>query len=156
MARKDYYHVESSPKPNSIVAAASAVVISEDGKILLHKRRDNNFWSLLGGKMEPGETIHETAVREVREESGLVVEVVKLIGVYTDPHHIIEYSDGEIRQQFSICFQCKIISGSIQCSDESFEVQLFYPEEIKNLNLHPAQRIRIEDCLANNNTAFYR
>lgn len=156
MSRKDYYHELGSPKPNSLVPAASAVVTNENGHILLQKRKDNDLWSLPGGVMEIGESIEETIVREVWEETGLEVEVLKCIGIYTDPKHVIEYSDGEVRQQFSICFECRIISGSITVSSESVEVNFFSLNEIKKLEIHPAQIVRIDDYLSNQAQASIR
>lgn len=139
MGRKDYYHEENAPKPNSIVPAASAVVLNQDGKILLHKRRDNALWSLPGGAMELGESIGETIIREVKEETGYDVDVVKCIGIYTDPSHIIAYDNGEVRQQFSICFECRILGGELSMSEESHQVGFFNIEEIEQLEMHPAQ-----------------
>ncbi|MFB9277634.1 NUDIX domain-containing protein [Cohnella cellulosilytica] len=156
MNRKDYYYDIDAPKPNVIVAAASAVVTNDKNQILLHKRRDNNSWSLLGGAMECGENIGATIIREVKEESGLDVRIEKLIGVYSDPNHVIEYSDGEIRQQFSICFHCIVESGGITVSKESFEVQFFDKEELSSLLMHPAQRIRLDDFFLDSTKSVIR
>jgi 8-oxo-dGTP pyrophosphatase MutT (NUDIX family) len=71
------------------------------GRILLIKRRDNKLWALPGGGHDVGETIEQTAVREVKEETGLGVEVTALTGIYTDPAHIVAFSNGDVRQQFS-------------------------------------------------------
>ncbi len=87
---------------NSLTPAASAVVTDEDGRILLHRRSDNDLWSIPGGAMEIGESIAETAVRETREETGLDVRPLYVVGVYSNPGHVVEYSDGEVRQQFSV------------------------------------------------------
>lgn len=154
--RKDYYHQEHAPTPNSIVPAASAVVVDDEGKILLHKRRDNHLWSLPGGAMELGESIKETIIREVKEETGFVVKVVRCIGIYTDPRHIIAYADGEVRQQFSICFECRIVGGRKLVSPESTEVKFFRKDELDQLDLHPAQRLRLEDYFKNQVTTFIR
>lgn len=156
MARKDYYYDPNAPKPNSIVAAASAIVTNSDGHILMHKRKDNDKWSLVGGAMEHGETLAQTAIREIKEESGFDVDVKKLIGVYSDPNHIIAYTNGEVRQQFSICFHCKVKGGDLTVSDESHEVKFFSIEELSKIDMHPAQRVRIDDYLSNQETAFYR
>jgi ADP-ribose pyrophosphatase YjhB (NUDIX family) len=156
VARKDYYHQPNAPQPNSIVPAASAVVTDSNGKILLHKRRDNALWSLPGGALELGESIEQAISREVKEETGFEVEVLKCIGIYTDPEHIIAYSDGEVRQQFSICFECRIIGGELSISSESYEVQFFTVEETKQLAMHPAQRVRIQDYLQHQEKAFIR
>lgn len=156
MARIDYYHQSHAPKPNSLVPAASAIVVNDEGKILLHKRSDNHLWSLPGGAMDLGESIEETIIREVKEETGLDVEVLRCIGLYTDPQHIIAYSDGEIRQQFSICFHCQPIGGKIMISSESTQVMFFTKEEIEQMDLHPAQRIRISDYFADQANVFIR
>lgn len=156
MARVDYYHQPNAPEANSLVPAASAVVSNQSGQILLHKRSDNHLWSLPGGAMELGESIAETIVREVYEETGFKVEISRCIGIYSDPHHRIAFSDGEVRQQFSICFACQIIGGQLTMSHESTELRFFSPQELEQLDLHPAQRIRIEDYLAQHPTPFIR
>lgn len=156
MSRTDYYHVDNAPKANSIVTAASAVVVNKKGEILIHRRTDNNLWSLLGGAMEPGESIAETITREVFEESGLHVHVVKMIGVYSDPKHIIAYSNGEVRQQFSICFLCAVEAGELKISDESKELKFVSINDIKAYHLHDAQFVRIYDYLKNQKEAFIR
>ena len=156
MARTDYYYSDEAPKVNSIVAAASAIVTLKDGKIVLHKRVDNKEWSLLGGGMEYGESISETILREIKEESGLNCEIHKVIGIYTNPNHVIAYSDGEVRQEFSICFHCITDDGKIIVSDESTEVRAFTRDEIELLCLHPAQKIRIDDYFRKEAEAFIR
>src|SRR5438093_13780789 len=97
--RIEHYYDSGAPQPNSVVPAASAVVEDGQGRVLLHLRRDNQLWALPGGTMDIGETIEQTAIREVKEETGVDIEIVRLVGIYSDPHHVIEYSDGEIRQQ---------------------------------------------------------
>lgn len=147
MARTDYFHDPHAPKANSIVPAASAIVTNDEGKILLHRRSDNNLWALPGGTMEIGERIAETVIREVKEETGFDINPEYIIGIYTDPNHVLAFSDGEIRQQFSLCFACTIVGGTIHVSDESFEVDFFLPQEIKHLNMHPSTRLRIQHYL---------
>lgn len=156
MARIDYYYQPNSPKPNSLVPATSAIVSNQNGEILLHKRSDNHLWSLPGGGMELGESIEQCIIREVKEETGFDVEVIRCIGIYTDPHHLIQYSDGEVRQQFSILFECRVIGGEIAVSFESTQVKFFSKKELALLDLHPAQKIRIQDFYANQERAFIR
>ncbi len=156
MSRKDYYYDKEAPQINAIVAAASAVVTTPDGKIVLHRRRDNDAWSLLGGKMEYGETVEATVLREIREEAGVDAVVKKLIGVYSNPHHVIAYADGEVRQEFSICFHCETKETCFAVSGESREVKAFSYEELKNLSMHPTQMQRIDDFIKNNERAFIK
>jgi len=156
MARRDYYHEANAPKPNSIVPAVSAVVCSDDGRIVLHLRTDNGYWSLPGGGLDVGEDVASAIVREVKEETGFDVKIERLVGIYSDPAHVIAYDNGEVRQQFSICFSCRIASGSLAVSNESKEVRLFRPEEITELSIHPANRIRLDDFFEGAERPFIR
>ena len=133
MARTEHYDDPDAPPPNSLVPAASAVVANERGEILMQRRRDNDLWALPGGTMDLGESIGETAVREVREETGLNIEIDGIVGIYSDPRHLIEYSDGEVRQQFNICFRGRLIDGTLQRSDESTDVRWVAPAELETI-----------------------
>ena len=148
MARIEHYDDPNAPKPNSLVPAASAVVTNEHGEILMQQRVDNNFWALPGGTMDFGETIVHTAEREVHEETGLDVRVDGIVGTFSDPRHIIEYSDGEVRQQFNICFHAILMGGQLRSSAESTEVRWIPPEQLKELEMHHTTRRRLEHFLA--------
>ncbi|MGH3633493.1 MAG: NUDIX hydrolase [Mycobacterium sp.] len=145
--RTDYWNDSNAPIANSLVVAASAIIATVEGRIVLQKRVDNNLWALPGGGMELGESIRTTATREVKEETGLTVTVDYVVGVYSDPSHVFAYDDGEVRQEFSVCVKCSIVSGSLQSSDESHNVMLFLPSQIQNLQVHPRIRARIDDYL---------
>ena len=151
MARIDHLNNPNAPRANSIIPAASAIVVNNEGKMLLHRRSDNDRWALPGGTMEIGENISGTIKREVKEETGLDVEPEYITGVYSDPHHIIEYSDGEIRQEFSVCFACKIVKGDLHVSDESFELKFFTIQELEALDMHESTRLRIKHYLEHRN-----
>lgn len=110
-----------------------------------HRRRtDNGLWALPGGAQEFGEYIAETAVRETLEETGVTVEVTDIVGIYTNPNHLVEFSDGEVRQQFSICFRARYVSGEPATSDESSSVRWVAPDELDTLKIHPSMRLRID------------
>ena len=144
MTRIEHYNDPDAPRANSLVPATSAVVVDPEGRILLHRRTDNQLWSIPGGGMEIGETIAETVVREVEEETGLKVEPDRLVGIYTNPRHVTEYTDGEVRQQFSICFACHPVGGQlVERADESLEVGFFSPEQIEAMPMHSSIRLRI-------------
>ncbi len=148
MIRVEHYDDPNAPRANSLVPAASAIVTDDQGRILLHRRSDTQLWSIPGGAMEVGESIAQTVVREVQEETGLVVEPERLLGIYTNPNHVIEYGDGEIRQQFSICFACRPVGGELATStEESLEVGFFTPEQIEHMSMHASIRLRIAHYL---------
>lgn len=145
MARVDYLDDTNAPPANSLIPAASAIVTDKRGRILLHHRSDNGLWALPGGTMALGESIGETVIREVKEETGLDVEPQYVVGIYTNPHHVIAFSDGEVRQEFSVCFACKVSGGMLKISDESTDLRFFTAGQITHLNMHPSIRQRIAD-----------
>ena len=101
MPKRDYYDDPAAPKANSIVVAVTAAVRNPSGELLLIERTDNGLWALPGGAQDLGESVVEAAQREVREETGIDVEITGLSGIYSDPRHVIAYDNGEVRQEFS-------------------------------------------------------
>jgi len=148
MARIDHYHEAKPPQATRIVPAVSAVLCDAEGKFILQRRSDNGLWALAGGMIEPGETVVEALRREVREETGYEIEIERLLGIYSDPHYVIEYSDGEVRQEFSICFAARVTGGRQSVSAESLAVKSFAESELAALNIHPAIRKRINDYMS--------
>lgn len=147
MGRVDYYRDPDAPEANSLVVGSSAVVADDRKRILLHRRSDSGNWALPGGGMDIGETFAESAVREVREETGFDVQIDRIVGIYSDPGHVFAYDDGEVRQEFSICLACTITGGSLKVSAESTDVGFFTVTEIAGLAMHESVRKRIGDYL---------
>lgn len=149
MTRIDHYHDSDAPRATRMVPAVTAIVRDGPGDILLQKRVDNELWALPGGVIDIGETVSQAVTREVKEETGLDVEITRLVGIYSDPHHVIEYSDGEVRQQFSICFETTSRGGQLAASSESTEVRFVTINELDSLPIHPSMRLRIQHALEN-------
>lgn len=148
MGRIDYIDDPNAPAINSVVPSVVAIVQDDEGRILMIHKTDNEKWALPGGGHEPGESISDTVVREVREETGYDVEVQTLTGIYTNPNHRMSYDDGEVRQQFSIAFRARLIGGDKRTSSESSEVEWLKPEQIEQLDLHPSMRLRLQHALS--------
>ncbi|MGY4100426.1 NUDIX domain-containing protein [Nocardia sp. R16R-3T] len=145
MARRDYENDPNAPEANSLVPAASVVVVNDTGQILLQRRVDNEMWALPGGKMELGESLAECGIRETKEETGIDIEIIGIVGTYTNPGHVFAYDNGEVRQEFSICLLGRPLSGTIRVSDESTEVAWFDAGEIDTLPMVASIRKRIDD-----------
>ncbi|WP_431728093.1 NUDIX hydrolase [Verrucosispora sp. TAA-831] len=147
MPRRDYFNDPNSPKANSVVPSVVAAVRNQRGELLMIHRTDNNLWALPGGGHDVGESISDTVVREVREETGIEVEVMSLVGIYTNPRHVMAYDDGEVRQQFSICFTARPVGGQLATSTESRDVRWVNPADLGQLDIHPSMRLRIDHAL---------
>jgi len=144
MARRDFLDDPSAPKANSIVPSVTAVVTNDVGELLLVHKTDNGLWALPGGGMDPGESIAQAAVRETKEETGMDIEVTGVVGLYTNPNHVIAYDDGEVRQQCSVCFTTRLVGGQLATSSETSEVGFVALERLDELNIHPSMRLRID------------
>ncbi|WP_416978723.1 NUDIX hydrolase [Streptomyces sp. T028] len=145
MSRRDYEDDPNAPKANSLVPAASAVVVDDSGRILLQRRSDNGMWALPGGAMHIGESLPDCAARETLEETGIEVEVIGIVGTYTNPRHVFAYDDGEVRQEFSICFLARPVAGELTLSEESTDARWFRPSEVAALPMVPSIRKRVND-----------
>ncbi len=104
---------------------STAIIPYPDDKILLIKRNTRPFvgyWALPGGRMDPGEVIEQTVVREVKEETGLDVEIASKIGEYVEKgvKDDIEY------EYYPICFVVKPVGGELKKQDSEIqEMTLF-------------------------------
>lgn len=155
VARIDYFNDPNAPAANSIVPSVTAVVLDQAGDLLLVHKTDNDLWALPGGGVDPGESVSEAVLREVLEETGMDVEVVRLSGVYTNPRHVMAYDDGEVRQQFSLCFIARLIGGEPRTSSETSEVAFVPIDRLDALNIHPSMRLRIDHGLDATRTCVY-
>ncbi|WP_328422776.1 NUDIX domain-containing protein [Micromonospora sp. NBC_00389] len=144
MARTEHYHDPDAPTANSIVVAVSVFVTDQQGLLLLVKRDDNGVWSLPGGGQEIGEYVAETAVRATLAATGVLVEVAGVVGVYSDPSHVIEHADGEVRQQLSLCFRARPLTGVSTPSGEPTAMRWVTREELSRLSVHPSTMLRIK------------
>jgi len=146
--RIDYLDYSAAPRATSVVPSANVIVVNDQGEILMIRRTDNGNWAVPGGGMDLGESITDTAVRETREETGIACEITGLVGIYTNPRHVILYtSNGEVRQEFSIFFTSRPVSGELRPSSESSEPQWVSPNVIPSLRMHPSMRQRIQHYL---------
>ena len=122
-----------------------SALIFEQGRVLLALRRDIGWWNLPGGGMEIGETVEETVLREVKEETGLEVEIEQLVGVYSKPQ----------KQEVVLSFRCRRVGGMLTETEESSECCYFDPIVLPVKTL-PKHRQRVEDALLHQDRAIMR
>ena len=114
--------------------SAAAVVFDDAGRILLIKHRDTDTWVTPGGAIEPGETPAEAAVREMWEETGLVVRPVRILGVFGGPEFVVEYSNGDRTSYVIVAFEARVVGGKLKrVTEESADAAYFSREEAQAL-----------------------
>jgi 8-oxo-dGTP pyrophosphatase MutT (NUDIX family) len=149
MARlAEYYHDPHAPAVNLVWPSGFAAVRGADGRLLLARRADSGNWELPGGKVDIGESITDAVLREVAEETGLRIAVTGLLGVYTDPDHVLVDAGGVVRQQFALCFEAVPVSGLARPDhEENTEVGWFRAADLPRLPMHPSMRLQVEHAL---------
>lgn len=140
--RIDYLNDPGAPAPNSLVPSVLVIVAGTEGRILAIERTDNGWWSLPGGAIELGESVAQAAVRETEEETGISSEITGLVGIYSDPGHVIHYtSNDEVRQEFGILLTARALGGALRPSTESSRVEWVAPRHLQT-KLIPADPLR--------------
>jgi ADP-ribose pyrophosphatase YjhB (NUDIX family) len=139
---------------NTPHSGANAIVLNDQGEVLLIKRSDNGRWCLPGGHVDYGETIQQTAIREAYEETGVRIKVKRLSGVYSQPYQAVE---GLARPSHYVivALVCHPVGGELRLSKESTDVRYFAPDQLPE-TLWSWHRERIEDALQNQAAAFIR
>ncbi len=147
-SRIDYYDDPDAPPANSLVPSANVIVVDDQDRVLVIHRTDNDNWAVPGGAMELGESLVDCGVRETHEETGIECEITGLVGIFTDPKHLIEYtSDGEVRQEFSVLFTGRPLGGVPTASSESREVVWVPREELASLTMDRSMWFRLQQWL---------
>ena len=116
------------------------IIRDEQNRVLLCFRNDYDLWNLPGGGLEKGEAPWQGTIREVKEETGLDVEIAKLVGVYSKPD----------KDEIIFSFECRIVGGEITLNDEAKEIKWFPFSEIPP-NTSAKHVERIGDMLKNEN-----
>jgi 8-oxo-dGTP pyrophosphatase MutT (NUDIX family) len=142
--RIDFYDDPAAPEANSMVPSVNVVVTNASGDVLLIRRSDNQNWAVPGGAIDLGESMVQAAIRETREETGIDCEITGLVGIYTDPKHLILYtSDGEVRQEFSIVLTGRATGGTPTPSSESSDVRWVPRDDLGGYAMDRSMRLRL-------------
>jgi 8-oxo-dGTP pyrophosphatase MutT (NUDIX family) len=154
--RIDYYDDPDAPQVNSMVPSVNVVVANDAGDVLMIRRTDNGNWAVPGGAIDLGESVVEAGVRETREETGIECRITGLVGIYTDPRHVILYtSNGEARQEFSIVLTAVPVGGQPTPSDESSDVRWVPRDDLAGYQVDRSMRLRLDHYLAGRDGSPY-
>ncbi|MDN4620575.1 NUDIX domain-containing protein [Paenibacillus sp. PsM32] len=149
--------MEHSDQERQIIVTGGAIIRDEQNRILWQKRSDSNDWGLPGGGMHAGETIEETMLREVKEETGLEVISSTLYAVYSGERLKYTYPGGD--DVVFVMFIFDVVADlegklaadgkTLRFEDDESVKLVFYKVEAMNIEqINPAQRPLIEDLMA--------
>jgi 8-oxo-dGTP diphosphatase len=121
--------------PEVPLIGVGAIIIEKD-RVVLVKRAHPPLqaeWSIPGGVLEVGELVREAAVREAREETGLTIEPVELLGVYD---RVLRNAEQRVQYHYVLIdFLCRRVAGELSASSDAAEVQWFTREELSRVKL---------------------
>lgn len=116
--------------------SVSLVLRDAAGRVLLARHSEGDVWVTPGGAIEPLETPADAAVREAWEETGLEVELVRVIGVYGGPEFVVTYGNGDRTSYLMVVFEARAeLGGERPDGEEILELRWFTPDEIRELPL---------------------
>jgi mutator protein MutT len=118
-----------------LLPGVAAAIHDETGRLLMQRRADGGAWGLPGGAVDPGEAPAQAIVREVWEETGLVVVPQRVIGVFGgNPGLRFEYPNGDLAEYLVVLFACKRVGGTLECRDgESLELRWLAQQDLPAL-----------------------
>ena len=136
------------PDGLTIRPGVAAVVRDSAGHVLLHLRRTGGGWAPPSGSVEPGESLRATLDRELTEETGLTVQDVRLVGLYSEPAFmIVTYPDGRVIQYVTALFHCRAAGGTFAGNAEGLQWAWFPPDALPAA-LTPYARVWLADALS--------
>ena len=118
-----------------LAPGVTAIVLNDAGHVLLQRRAEDGRWGLPGGQLEPGEAPAQAVVREVYEETGLLVRPERLLGIFGGNQNFrITYSNGDVVEYMIATFACRLVGGQLEARDgESLELQFFPADRVREL-----------------------
>lgn len=145
-------------KDGAIRLGCSAAIFDDSRqRLLLTRRTDDHRWCLPGGGIDAGEAVAEAIVREVKEETGLDVEVTRLLGVYSNPHCLVVYPDGNRYHLVAVNFEARVIGGELLAVTSETEAARFVDQvEYQTLDVIEVHIPRITDAFAFTGQTFVR
>lgn len=120
--------------PIKTTCVVGVIILDDKNRILLQQRGDDDHWCIPGGSMELGETVEETGIREVREETGLIVYDLKLFNVYSGESQYHKYPDGNEFYFVNVVFMTKDYEGALTIDQEETKELCFF--ELSALPIH--------------------
>ncbi|MCC5801713.1 NUDIX hydrolase [Rossellomorea vietnamensis] len=132
-----------------LFVGAVTVIVDEMGRLLLQQRTyPKGVWGIAGGLMELGESTEEVARREVYEETGLRVDELHLINVYSGPEHYVKAENGDEFYVVTVAYYSEGYEGELNIDQsESITCEFFYPHELPS-NMVKSHKVIVDEFLS--------
>jgi ADP-ribose pyrophosphatase YjhB (NUDIX family) len=132
-----------------VLPAVAVMVLDADRRLLLVRDAGTGLWATPGGAVDPDEDPADAAVREMWEETGLLVELTRVLGVYGGPEFRMTYPNGDVVSYCIVSFGAEIRGGAMRPDGvETLEVRWFSQAETEALDMGAWTRITIGDAFA--------
>jgi 8-oxo-dGTP pyrophosphatase MutT (NUDIX family) len=119
-----------------VVPSVTGLVFDDDGRVLLVRHSNGGVWVAPGGAIDPGETPQVAVARELAEETGLIVEPTRLLGVYGGSDCRVTYSNGDVNEYVMTMFECRRLGGELRPDmDEVLDARYCSAPELDTLEL---------------------
>ncbi|GAB6926211.1 NUDIX domain-containing protein [Paenibacillus sp. JCM 10914] len=131
MGMSDYYRDLREKIGDQLIfmPSVAAIIRNEEDRILFCRKHNETLWGLVAGAIELGETPAEAMIREAKEETGLTVDPVGILGVYGGKEKRYTYSNGHQVEYLTIVFECKVLSGELDVENEEMCELAFFAED---------------------------
>ncbi len=140
-----------------LMPSVTVMVYDEQGRILLVKDADTQVWVAPGGSIDPHELPADAAVREMWEETGLLVTPTRIIGVYSGSDFQVNYSNGDAVCYVMTMFECRIVEGEMQPDGiETLEIGYFSEADLATLKLPAWAKIVLPDAFRAKGQAYFQ
>lgn len=139
------------------VPTASALMFDARGRVLLVRNADGDVWTTPGGMIEPGETPADAAVREIWEETGLVVALTRIVGVFGGELCTSTYSNGDRIAWISTVFEARVTGGTLRPDHvETLDVRYFDVDEMRALKRQAHVDLFVDAALKRSEAAVFQ
>jgi 8-oxo-dGTP pyrophosphatase MutT (NUDIX family) len=136
--------------------AASVAVFDSDGRILLVRLADMGTWGMPGGIIDPNELPAQAAVRECWEETRLLIEPTRVIGVFGGPEFLIKYPNGDLTYYTTVVFEARKISGVCTADGlETLDVRYFTREECEHVSMTAPHRLILDHSFRSTSETYF-
>ncbi|TGB03735.1 NUDIX hydrolase [Halobacillus salinus] len=135
-------------KEKVIMVVSGAFIFDEANHVLMQKRSDNGQWGFPGGFMELGESLEDTAKREVLEETGIEMQELELFGIYSGPEYDKTFPNGDEAALVLVSFICKRYKGELVESNEESVQNAFFPLDELPVPIFDDHEMLVKDLLS--------